>query len=50
MRRPLIVDGRNILDPTATRAAGFSYDGIGRQTSPFEGLPETAEREPVEER
>jgi UDPglucose 6-dehydrogenase len=48
MRRPLIVDGRNLLDPAAARAAGFAYDGIGRQTSPFEGLPETAEREAVE--
>ena len=30
MRRPLIVDGRNILDPAAARAAGFDYAGIGR--------------------
>jgi len=30
MRRPLIVDGRNLLDPDATRAAGFDYEGIGR--------------------
>jgi UDPglucose 6-dehydrogenase len=30
MRRPLIVDGRNIVDPTAARAAGFEYAGIGR--------------------
>jgi UDPglucose 6-dehydrogenase len=30
MARPLIVDGRNLLDPVATRAAGFSYEGIGR--------------------
>src|SRR5437588_8875350 len=30
MARPLIVDGRNLLDPAATRAAGFQYEGIGR--------------------
>jgi hypothetical protein len=30
MRNPLIVDGRNLLDPQAARAAGFEYEGIGR--------------------
>jgi UDPglucose 6-dehydrogenase len=30
MRNPLIVDGRNLLDPAAVRAAGFQYEGIGR--------------------
>ena len=30
MRNPLIVDGRNLLDPAAVRAAGFVYEGIGR--------------------
>jgi UDPglucose 6-dehydrogenase len=30
MRTPLIVDGRNLLDPEATRAAGFAYEGMGR--------------------
>jgi UDPglucose 6-dehydrogenase len=30
MKRPLIVDGRNFLDPGALRAAGFIYEGIGR--------------------
>jgi UDPglucose 6-dehydrogenase len=45
MARPLIIDGRNLLDPVATRAAGFAYEGIGRPTSPFEALPETAEPE-----
>ena len=29
MARPLLVDGRNFLDPQALRAAGFSYEGIG---------------------
>jgi UDPglucose 6-dehydrogenase len=30
MRRAVIVDGRNYLDPDALRAAGFTYEGIGR--------------------
>ncbi|MGI9113216.1 MAG: nucleotide sugar dehydrogenase [Gaiellaceae bacterium] len=30
MRRPLLVDGRNMLDPALLRAAGFTVDGIGR--------------------
>ena len=45
MARPLIIDGRNLLDPAETRAAGFAYEGIGRPSSPFEGLPQTAEPE-----
>ena len=45
MARPLIIDGRNLLDPAETRRAGFAYEGIGRPSSPFEGLPETAEPE-----
>ncbi|MBA2475471.1 MAG: UDP-glucose/GDP-mannose dehydrogenase family protein [Actinobacteria bacterium] len=48
MRRPLIVDGRNLLDPEQARAAGFVYEGIGRQASPFAALPETAEPERAE--
>ena len=44
MARPLIVDGRNLLDPEQARAAGFVYEGIGRPASPFAALPETAER------
>jgi UDPglucose 6-dehydrogenase len=43
MARPLIIDGRNLLDPADTRAAGFAYEGVGRQSSPFEALPEVAE-------
>jgi UDPglucose 6-dehydrogenase len=30
MNNPLIVDGRNMLDPDEVRAAGFMYEGIGR--------------------
>jgi UDPglucose 6-dehydrogenase len=45
MRRPLILDGRNLLDPEQARAAGFDYEGIGRASSPLASLPETQERE-----
>jgi UDPglucose 6-dehydrogenase len=34
MRTPLIIDGRNLLDPDAARAAGFTYEGIGRAVGP----------------
>jgi UDPglucose 6-dehydrogenase len=30
MRSAVLVDGRNMLDPEAMRAAGFRYDAIGR--------------------
>ncbi|TME78708.1 MAG: UDP-glucose/GDP-mannose dehydrogenase family protein [Chloroflexi bacterium] len=30
MRRPVIVDGRNIFDPKAMRDRGFVYRGVGR--------------------
>jgi UDPglucose 6-dehydrogenase len=45
MRRPLILDGRNLLDPEQARAAGFDYEGIGRAASPLAAIPETEERE-----
>jgi UDPglucose 6-dehydrogenase len=50
MRRPLIVDGRNILDPAAARAAGFVYEAIGRASASVEALPETTERDARAER
>jgi UDPglucose 6-dehydrogenase len=31
MAHPLIVDGRNFLDPAAMAAVGFEYEGIGRK-------------------
>ena len=43
MRGNLIVDGRNLLDPADARAAGFVYEGVGRPSSPFAGLPESEE-------
>jgi UDPglucose 6-dehydrogenase len=30
MANPVLIDGRNFLDPEAMRAAGFAYDSIGR--------------------
>ncbi|HWA53917.1 MAG TPA: UDP-glucose/GDP-mannose dehydrogenase family protein [Solirubrobacterales bacterium] len=30
MARPLLIDGRNYLDPQLLRGAGFEYEGIGR--------------------
>ena len=29
MERPLLIDGRNFVDPAAAAAAGFEYEGIG---------------------
>jgi hypothetical protein len=46
MANPLIVDGRNLLDPETVRAAGFAYEGIGRPISETDVLPTTSEREP----
>jgi UDPglucose 6-dehydrogenase len=45
MRRPVIVDGRNLLDPETARTAGFVYEGIGRAASALAALPETEEPE-----
>jgi UDPglucose 6-dehydrogenase len=33
MPRPLLVDGRNFLDPEKLVAAGFEYEGIGKQSA-----------------
>src|SRR5438067_2131394 len=46
MASPVLIDGRNLLDPEEARAAGFTYEGIGRAASPLAALPETEEREP----
>jgi UDPglucose 6-dehydrogenase len=32
MRGSLVVDGRNFLDPAVVRAAGLTYEGVGRPT------------------
>jgi UDPglucose 6-dehydrogenase len=33
MARPLLIDGRNFLDPEPLQAAGFEYEGIGTATA-----------------
>jgi UDPglucose 6-dehydrogenase len=43
MRTPLIVDGRNLLDPAAVRALGFTYEGIGRPAAEAEAPAPAAE-------
>ena len=35
MRNALIIDGRNMLDPEEVRAAGFTYEAVGRPTLAF---------------
>jgi len=45
MRGPVIIDGRNLLEPDVARAAGFTYEGIGRASSSLAELPETQEPE-----
>jgi len=47
MANPLIIDGRNLLDPEETRRAGFAYEGIGRPTALTDVLPQTAEPQEV---
>jgi hypothetical protein len=34
MTYPVVVDGRNLLDPESARAAGFRYVGVGRGVPP----------------
>jgi len=43
MRTPLLIDGRNLLEPEEVRSVGFVYEGIGRVANAFEGLPEAEE-------
>ena len=50
MRHPLIVDGRNLLDPDAVRALGFEYEGIGPPDSATDVLPEAARARAGDER
>jgi UDPglucose 6-dehydrogenase len=38
MRTPLVVDGRNLLDPAQARAAGFAYESVGRPSDPADLL------------
>jgi UDPglucose 6-dehydrogenase len=45
MANPLVVDGRNLLDPDTVRAAGFVYEGIGRASATLVPETESSERE-----
>jgi UDPglucose 6-dehydrogenase len=44
MATPLIVDGRNLLDPRQARAAGFAYESVGRPADPADVLRIAADR------
>jgi UDPglucose 6-dehydrogenase len=44
VRVPVIVDGRNLLDPEEVRAAGFEYTGMGRELG---GEPQAVQLEAV---
>jgi UDPglucose 6-dehydrogenase len=45
MRSPLIVDGRNMLDPAQVRAAGFAYECVGRPGSCVPAPAATADQD-----
>lgn len=34
MKRPIVIDGRNIYEPTLMHSLGFTYRGMGRGTGP----------------
>jgi hypothetical protein len=36
MRRPAIVDGRNLYDPARVEQAGIRYTGVGRRSAQME--------------
>jgi len=38
MENPILIDGRNYLDPEPLRRAGFVYEGIGRSSQAPSGL------------
>jgi UDPglucose 6-dehydrogenase len=45
MARPVIVDGRNLLDPEAVQAAGFLYEGVGRPRHSSPAVPDAPRAE-----
>jgi UDPglucose 6-dehydrogenase len=45
MATPLVVDGRNFLDPQTLKRAGFAYEGIGVPGT--EAQPEESEPAPI---
>ena len=50
MATPLIVDGRNLLDPAPVRAAGFAYESVGRPGDPADVLRPPDRAEPSRDR
>jgi UDPglucose 6-dehydrogenase len=44
MATPLVIDGRNFLDPRRLRQAGFAYEGIGRPNGVASGEAEEQEK------
>ncbi|HEV7132322.1 MAG TPA: UDP-glucose/GDP-mannose dehydrogenase family protein [Gaiellaceae bacterium] len=42
MARPVLIDGRNLLDPAEAHAAGFVYEGIGRPKHASPAVPGAA--------
>jgi UDPglucose 6-dehydrogenase len=38
MRTPVVVDGRNHLDPESMLTAGYAYEGVGRSAPTFAWL------------
>jgi UDPglucose 6-dehydrogenase len=46
MACPVLIDGRNLLDPKEARDAGFVYEGIGRPSHATRADPGKLERDP----
>jgi hypothetical protein len=42
MARPLVLDGRNLLDGEALKSLGFEYDSFGRPDLAEQTLPSVA--------
>ena len=40
MRTPIVVDGRNLFEPTQMQAAGFEYYSLGRGEATLRAEPE----------
>ena len=47
MRRPILIDGRNLYSPEELRAIGFEYRGVGRGFN-GEGTPKDGDAMPLE--